>query len=221
MAHEEGDLTGSLYEYVQSQRLQASEAERLVDETIRRELAAKEQRRIRYEDLPDSVRGLFVRFSVIELLEEVKTRFWGGGFMSVVWIDGDVCIRLENHSRTVLYEQEYVSYTTYDYSFSPVNPSARSGGGWVKTGRLIPADLARVMIARSTKLQPIDSSSNYALHCSYFQEFGPVSDFTYRYGKPGGRTPFVIDRRIEAYQPPDALKKIIGGNLLGESGELR
>lgn len=221
MQPKESYSAGSLYEYVQLQRLQACEVERLAEEAKRQELVAKEQRHINYEDLPNPVRGLFARFSVIELLEEVKTRFWGSGLMSIVYIEGGACVKLENHFRTVVQEQDYVSHTTYDYGFSPLNPSVRSGGGWVRTGQWIPADLARVIVVRAIKLESTASAPDYALHCSYFQKFGPVSDFKYRNREPSGRTPAIIDRRIEAYLAPDILKKILGDNLLGKHGELR
>lgn len=187
MQPKEGGLPGSLYEF-----------KRLAGEARgQAELAAKQQR-VSYKELPDRVRSLFIRFQVIELLEEVKTLFWVGGIMSIVYrLDGNPSIVLEHHSRVTIEETSAMKR--------------------IKTGKVIPADLIKIMVIHAVESESTDSGLDYDLEYEYFQEYGPVSDFNYTHNNvPSGRTRTLIDRRIEASQPPDTLKKVIEDYFAGE-----
>lgn len=228
MTHKEDESSGSLSEYVRLRRADALEARRVAEEAI--SSLARQSEVFGYEDLPMPLRNFFARFSVVELLEEVKARFWRGGSMSAGLIDGTPGVKLEHHSNGSIEEQDYVGGTTYDYACSPVNPTARTFGGWVKTGRWIPVDMVKVLIVKVIKVELSTSSSDYALQCLYFKKYGPRADILrdpylngiyYRREEPEGRFRATIDRRIEPNDPPDTLKKILGDNLLGPGGNLR
>lgn len=147
MQPKEGNA-GSLYEYVQTRRHEISEAKRLAEQVERRqaELDA-EQRRVTYEKLPERFRNLFARFSAIELLEEVKDKFWTKDMLldrfwkdskdkdskdsvvSVVSIGGNPGIKLESYSVTV---ETYGVYDTYMASGDTTSIRGNSGGHMVR-----------------------------------------------------------------------------------------
>lgn len=239
MQPKEGESPGSLYKYTEAKRREIQEAERLTKEAERRqaELDA-EQRRTTYEKLPERFRSLFSRFSAIELLEEVRNRFWKVSYkddsdsMSVVSIMGNPGIKLESHSQYTAATKVYSTYS-YEANTGSINSRTASSGRWEPAGYTTIDQLySMYVIAEEPKpprnyyrvggekellfvidkgTEPTGSESDYDLRFLFFR------DPHYHYNDPSvpnGSAPPTIDRRIKATEPPDTLKRVIGDYLL-------
>lgn len=232
---------GSLADYVSEMyRLKVAEMK-----TQDNHPAEESRQPIKYQDLPERFHDLFARFSVIELLEEVRDRFWDDNVlsqqrssMSVVSIGEDPGIKLESHSTSIGYVDEYETDHIIRAK-DAIGNTSESYNVRRKTGsrmeRIDQPYLVYVIteeqkphknyyhVVGGEELLPVadgdselaDPESDYGLRFLYFR------DPRFHYSDPpvpDGTAPPTIDTQITATEPPDTLKRVIGDYLLSRHG---